>query len=118
MLLLNEIWPIARFPSPKNLVSYAGLAPSTHQSGNRTFHGPITKEDNRHIRWILIEAARHEARNDPRFNHFYQRISKRRGHEKAIVAVARKLLIYIYQVLKKQEPYRAQRNDLLAKKLK
>jgi transposase len=45
MFLINEIGPVARFSSPKKLVSYAGLAPSTHQSGDRTTHGPITKDN-------------------------------------------------------------------------
>ena len=118
MLLLNEIGPIARFPSAKKLVGYAGLAPSTHQSGSVTIHGHITKEGNRHIRWILIEAAQHAARYDPQLKPFYERIAARRGRQRAIVAVAHKLLIYIYQVLSKQQPYRAQRDDLLEKKLK
>jgi len=88
MLLINEIGPIARFPSPKKLVSYAGLAPSTHQSGNHTTHGPITKEGNSHIRWILIKAAHQAARHDPRLSQFYLRIMKRRGHNRAVVVVA------------------------------
>jgi transposase len=71
MLLINEIGPIAGFRFPKNLVSYAGIAPSTHQSGNRTVHGSITKEGNNHIRSILTEAAQHAARNDSRFNQFW-----------------------------------------------
>jgi len=118
MLLINEIGPITRFPSPKNLVSYAGLAPSTHQSGNRTFHGSITKEGNSHIRWILIEAAQHASRHDPRFNQFYQRITKRRGHQKAIVAVARKMLVTIYHVLNHRNDYRGLRPELYENKIK
>ena len=46
MFLINEIGPITRFDSPKKLVIYAGLAPSTRQSGNHPTHGPITKEGN------------------------------------------------------------------------
>jgi len=67
---------------------------------------------------ILIEAAQHAARYDPQLKPFYERVAARRGRQRAIVAVSRKLLIYICQVLKKQEPYRAQRNGLLEKKLK
>ena len=118
MLLLNEIGPIARFPSPKKLVSYAGLAPSTHQSGNITHHGHITKEGNSHIRWILIEAAQHASRHDPRFNHFYLRIAKRRGHQIAIVAVARKMLVTIYHVLNHQTTYRGLRPELFENKIR
>jgi len=118
MLLLNEIGPIARFDSPKKLVSYAGLAPSTHQSGNRTLHGPITKEGNSHIRWILIEAAQHASRHDPRLSQFYNRIAKRRGHNKALVAIARKMLVTIYHVLNHHSQYRGLRSELYANKIR
>jgi transposase len=118
MLLINEIGDIHRFPSADKLVSYAGLAPSQRQSADHTLHGHITRQGNKYIRWILIEAAQHASRFDPQLKPFYERVAARRGRQRAIVAVARKLLIYIYQVLAKQEPYRAQRNDLVAKKLK
>lgn len=67
---------------------------------------------------IRICAAQHAARYDPQLKPFYERIAARRGRQRAIVAVARKLLIYIYQVLRKQESYRAPRSDLLERKLK
>jgi transposase len=118
MLLLNEIGPIARFASPKKLVSYAGLAPSIRQSGNHTTHGHITKEGNSHIRWILVEAAQHAARQDPRLSQFYQRIMKRRGHNRAIVAVTRKLLVTIYHVLNHQREYRGLRPELYTNKIR
>jgi transposase len=118
MFLINEIGPIARFPSPKKLVSYAGLAPSTHQSGDRTTHGPITKEGNSHIRWILIEAAHQAARHDPRLNQFYLRIMKRRGHNRALVAVARKMLVTIYHVLNHHSQYRGLRPELFENKIR
>jgi transposase len=118
MLLLNEIGPIARFASPKKLVSYAGLAPSTHQSGDRTTHGHITKEGNSHIRWILVEAAQHASKHDARLSQFYQRVMKRRGHNRAIVAVARKLLVTIYHVLNHQREYRGMRPELYTNKIR
>jgi transposase len=118
MLLLNETGPIARFPSAKHLVGYAGLAPTTHQSGNVTIHGHITKEGNNHIRWILIEAAQNASRHDPRFKHFYLRITKRRGHQIALVAVARKMLVTIYHVLNHHNEYRGLRPELFENKIR
>jgi transposase len=118
MFLINEIGPIARFASPKKLVSYAGLAPSTHQSGNHTTHGPITKEGNSHIRWILVEAAQHTARHDPRLSQFYLRIMKRRGHNRALVAVARKMLVTIYHVPNHHNQYRGLRPELYTNKIR
>jgi transposase len=118
MLLANEIGDIHRFPSAKKLVSYAGLAPGIRQSAHVTIHGHIVKEGNKRIRWILIEAAQHASRSDPRLREFYLRILKRRGYQRAIVAVARKMLVSIYHVLSKNEVYHGEKSELLERKLK
>lgn len=107
--LLSEIGPISRFSSADKLSSYAGLVPSVQQSGQRCFHGSITKQGNKFIRWILVEAAHRVIRKDLVLNQFYQRIKFKKGANVATVAVARKLLTYIYQVLSKREPYAFQR---------
>jgi len=118
MLLLAEIGDIKRFPSPKKLVAYAGLAPGIRSSANKTIRGHITKEGNKYLRWILIEAAQHASRFDPKLQSFYLRVSARRGRQKAIVAVARKLLVSIYHVLNRNETYHGQRPELLERKIK
>jgi transposase len=107
-LLLAEIGPLERFPSPEKLCSYAGIVPSYHQSGQVEYRGPITKQGNKFIRWILVEAAHIAVRKDPALKEFYQRIRYKKGAHKATVAVARKLLTYVYHILKRQEPYRYQ----------
>jgi transposase len=117
MLLLSEIGPITRFPSAKKLVSYAGLAPGIRQSAEHTIHGRITRDGNKYIRWILIEAAQNASRFDPKLRPFYLRVAARRGHQKAITAVARKMLVSIYHVLKRQEEYHGQRDELLERKI-
>jgi transposase len=117
MLLITEMGPVTRFPSAKKLVSYAGLAPSIRQSANHTTHGRITRDGNKYIRWILIEAAQNASRFDPKLRPFYLRIAARRGHQKAITAVARKILVSIYHVLKRQEEYHGQRDELLERKI-
>jgi len=117
MLLLSEMGPITRFPSAKKLVSYAGLAPGIRQSADHTVHGRITRDGNKYIRWILIEAAQNASRFDPKLRPFYLRIAARRGHQKAITAVARKMLVSIYHVLKRQETYQGQRDELLERKI-
>jgi hypothetical protein len=94
---------IYRFPSAKKLVSYAGLAPGIRQSADHTVHGRITRDGNKHIRWILIEAPQNASRFDPKLRPFYLRIAARRGRRKAITAAARKMLVSIYHVLKRQE---------------
>ena len=118
MLLVNEIGPIDRFPSAKKLVSYAGLAPGIRQSASHTVHGRITRDGNKYIRWILIEAAQNAYRFDPKLRGFYLRVAAKRGHQKAIAAVARKMLVSIYHVLKRQEVYHGQRDDLLERKIR
>jgi transposase len=118
MLLLAEIGDVKRFPSPKKLVAYAGLAPGMRTSAGRTVRGHITKQGNKYIRWILIEAAQHASRFDPKLQDFYLRVSARRGRQRAIVAVARKLLVSIYHVLNRNETYHGQRPELLERKIK
>jgi len=118
MLLASEIGDVTRFPSAKKLVSYAGLAPGTRQSADKTIHGHIVKDGNKRIRWILVEAAQHASRHDPRLRGFYLRILKRRGYQRAIVAVARKMLVAIYHVLSKNEAYHGVRGELFERKLK
>lgn len=106
--LLSEIGPIDRFADAGKLCSYAGLVPSLHQSGQKYYHGQITKQGNKYIRWIVTEAAQRAVRYDPRLNTFYLKIRRKKGSSKAIVATARKLLCYVFYVLKRNEPYRFQ----------
>jgi len=71
--------------------------------------------------WQMVRTvgfAQHASRYDPKLKGFYQRVAARRGYRKAITAVGRKMLVSIYYVLKRQEEYHGQRNELLEKKLK
>jgi transposase len=54
-IIKNEIGEIERFPSYKELSSFAGLVPRVHQSANTRWEGHITKEGNSLLRWILIQ---------------------------------------------------------------
>jgi transposase len=92
LLLSATIGPIARFPTPKHLGSYLGLAPSVHSSGGHTRYGALTKQDDPDARWMLIEAATHAMRHQP-FARLYQRVKARQGTPAARVAVARRLVI-------------------------
>ena len=58
LLIKSEIGDIRRFPNYKKLVSWAGLAPSLHQSVSTEYHGAITKQGSRTLRWTIIESAR------------------------------------------------------------
>lgn len=101
MLILAEIGDIGRFSDPKKLVSYSGLCPSTFQSGKVFYHGRITKQGSKWLRWILVEAAQSYARVPGRLGNLFRRIEQRKGRNTAKVAVARELLVCIYHCLKK-----------------
>ena len=87
-LLVAEICDINRFSSDKKLVAWTGLAPGIHQSGDKTVHKRITRQGNWLVRWVMVQAAQTARLHDDRFREFYERYSRRKGHQKAIVAVA------------------------------
>ena len=99
LLIKSEIGDIRRFPSAKRLCSYSGLVPSTHQSGNVSYHGHITKRGSKWLRWILIESAIHVAKRPGPLRRFYYKVERKKGGQIAKVATARKLLEWIYHIL-------------------
>ena len=105
LLIKAEIGDVNRFPNKFKLISYAGLCPSVRQSGNKEIRGHITKQGSRMLRWILIQCANVAIRHDEYLRNFYLRIKRRRGHNIAIVATARKMLVCIYYMLKRREVY-------------
>jgi len=85
----------------------AGLVPSTHQSGNHAYHGSITKEGSRYLRWILVECTQiHVAKFDTRVTRFHNRLKYRVGEQKAVVASARKLCKIIFWMLTCKEGFK------------
>ena len=88
LLIASEIGEIDRFKDSSSLVAYAGLAPSTYSSGGKTYHGTITKQGSRYLRWILNQCTRAHIKADPdgTVAIFYTRLRKKKGNHKAIVA--------------------------------
>jgi len=117
LLIRSEIGSIDRFPDYKKLVSWAGLAPSLHQSGSIEYSGRITKQGSRMLRWIMVEAARVAVNHDERMRAFYERVKHRRGDQKAIIAVANKMLKIIWFMLKRREPYESTNRKRYERKL-
>jgi len=105
LLLASEIGDIGRFRSYRKLCAYGGLVPSTDQSSDKVYQGHIMKDANQYIKWCLIEAVDHAIRKDPKLASLYQKVSRNKGKTKARVAVARKLLISIYYMLKNRTEY-------------
>ena len=106
MTILAEGGDVRDFASADRLVSWAGLAPSVHQSADTLVTGRITKRGSKHLRWILVQAAQAAIRaQDTVFSCFFRRIAYRRGRNKAIVALARKILCILWYLLLTRERY-------------
>ena len=116
MAVLGAIGDISRFPSPKHLVSYAGLAPGVEQSGTKHRAKPITKEGRKELRHALVEAAWTAARTDTFWKGEFQRLTRRKHPNDAIVVIARKLLVIVWHVLTHREPYRHYSEEKIAYK--
>ena len=109
LLVKSEIGDVNRFPFAEKLCSYAGLVPSTYQSGGVVRHGSITKEGSRWLRWIMMECASiHVSKYDTWISRSYRCLAGRRGKSTARVAAARKLLVVCYSVLKHKRPFHDQ----------
>jgi transposase len=108
LLLMGEITPISRFPSPDHLVSYAGLAPRTRSSGGKTRYGSTPQAANRWVRGALVSAIPSHMRSTPdsSLGTYYERQKERIGWQKARVAAARKLCRAIYAMLSTGEVWR------------
>ena len=72
--LLAAWGDVNRFPDGDHAASYLGLTPSTKQSANQCYHGPITKRGNSTARWMLIEAAQHLDKHPGPLGHFFRRL--------------------------------------------
>jgi transposase len=117
--LLAEIGDIAWFTHAKQLVSYAGLAPSVRQSGETERHGKITKRGRKRLRTLAIRAvlALSQGPSTPLAD-FYALKKRQKGAGKALCATARKLLTLIFVMLKKDLDYWYLEDPLYNRKLR
>jgi transposase len=105
VLVAIEIADIDRFSEVSKFISYAGVIPSTHSSGERSYHGRIIKEGNHWLRWAAIEAVWPGLKADFDMKCLYNRLKKRKGSNPAKVATARRMLTIIYRMLKEKRAY-------------
>ena len=117
MTILSAIGDVKRFESAKKLVGYSGLGASIHASGQLVRRGGITKEGRRELRTALVEAAWTAVEHDEKWKSWFERLALRIGRGKAIVAVARKLVVVIWHVLSKGEADRQAQEEPLARKM-
>jgi transposase len=134
MIVVSELGEMHRFGHPRQVMAYLGLVPTENTSSDKRRQGRITKCGNAHVRWLLVECAQHYAappkvsahlsrrqegqekevraiswRAQNRLHHRYTRLLGRRlQRNKAMVAIARELCGFIWELLRTQPCYLAQ----------
>lgn len=99
------VGPVERFANRRKLVSYLGLNPREHSSGGRQRLGAISKQGNEMMRWLLVEGAHTAVVYDAELRRAYQRLKFRRVGGVAKVAMARRLAVRLYWMLRTQKDY-------------
>lgn len=105
--ILGEIGvDMSVFHSQKHICSWAGLTPQNNESAGKKKSVRVSRAGV-YIKPLLVQCANAaiKSKDCPYFKMRYDQIKKRRGHKKAIIAIAHKLLICIYQMLDKNEPF-------------
>ena len=97
--------PAERFRRGKQVASYFGLIPREHSSGGKQHLGHISKQGSSFVRGLLVEAAQSAVRHEPQLRREYQRLSQRRCRALAKVAIARKLAVRLYWMLRGEVNY-------------
>jgi len=99
-VVVSELGDIGRFHSAKAVCAYAGLVPAVRQSGGKAKELGITKTGSPLLRWALVEAAWRVIRQGAAWRRVYEQVKKKAGGKKAIVAVARRLLVVMTAMLR------------------
>jgi len=110
-VVVLEVGDVGRFADAERLASYAGTTPRVHSSGGKTRYGPLRPDVNRYLKWAFVEAANvmvcHRRRNRERHvSRVYDRLKSKKGHAKAVGAVARHLAEATYWVQTRRQAYR------------
>jgi transposase len=105
MILLTEIYDINRFSHPDKLLSYFGIIPTEHSSGGRTRKGWLTSRKNNYLRKMIIESAWIAKTKDPTLAQCYNEAYMRSEPGRAIIKVAKKLIVRIHRIWTHEEKY-------------
>jgi transposase len=138
MILVSELGEIHRFAHPRQVMAYLGLVPTENTSSDKRRQGRITKCGNAHARWLLVECAQHYATSPKVSAHLSRRqegqsqevraiswraqnrlhyryrclLGRRLQRNKAMVAIARELCGFIWELLRTQSCYRVQKTSV------
>jgi len=105
LAFVTTIGDVARFQRGKQVASYLGLIPSERSSGSKRRLGAISKQGNVFLRTLLVEAAQSAVRHDEDFKKEYRHHCHHKPKGAVKVAVARKLAVRLYWMLRTQTPY-------------
>ncbi len=104
--IIAEISDFNDFSSGDKLASWLGLVPNVYQSADKYYNGRITKRGSRVARWILTQVAQAAARKKgSKLKEFFDRKKKSIGHQKAIIALARKIATILWHLITNDEMY-------------
>jgi transposase len=117
MILIAAIGDIQRFPHAAKLVGYAGLGARVHDSAESHRSGGITKQGRRDLRAAMVEAAWIAVIHNPYWKARFELLTLRMGKQKAIVAIARQMLVVIWHVWHDRECDQHTEPTLIARKM-
>jgi transposase len=100
-----EIGEVNRFCRISQAVSYCGLCSAQKQSAGKNYRGPISKQRNKHLQTVLIEASKLAPRWNPQLAEVHEREIAKGNRNRATLAVARKLVAYMMAVDKNQREF-------------
>ena len=100
-----EVGDVQRFSSIKKAISYCGLCSAEKSSADVLKRSPLSKQRNRHLQTVLIEAAKMAPRNSPALALLYDREKQKHNPNRATLAVARKLVAYLVAVDRRQKDF-------------
>lgn len=105
LCLVHTLESVERFANPRKVTAYVGFDPVEDSSGERRRIGSISKQGSRLLRLLLVEAGQVAARHEEDLGKMYRRVAVRRGHAKAKVAIARRLLVRAFIMLRDEIDY-------------
>lgn len=104
-IILSEIGDINRFNTPAQLCSYAGIVPGLSQSGEKSYSCRITKQGSKWLRWIFIQCANVAINKPSKIQLYFYRLNAKKHRNVALTAAARKMIYYMWHMLRHNKPY-------------